>query len=136
MTRLLLTGRLMLLAALLTLGIVLLGNLASTMAVGRQLSGSGGAELPPAHVLLLHAVCTGIPFVCLALFGERRRTMWTIAAAVMASFWLFFVWQLRQDYLADFAGGVNIGLGLVMLASPLVALLILAAAALVLRRRR
>jgi hypothetical protein len=51
--------------------------------------------------------------------------MWFIAAAMMLSFWTFFVWQVRQDYLANFPGGANIGLGLMMLAAPVIVCLCL-----------
>ena len=135
MNRALLTGRLLVLATAITLAIILLGNMASTIAVGREPFGGDPRVMPGRDAFLKQGLVTGLPLLVLALCAERRRAMWVIAATIMAGFWIFFVWQLRQDYLTGFAGGANIGLGLIMVASPFVALLALAVAGFVLRRQ-
>jgi hypothetical protein len=125
MTKAVETGKLLVLAGLITLMIILLGNVASKIAVGRHVFDEDALGFLAPDVLGLHFIFTGAPFFYLALRGERRRAMWFIAAAMMLSFWTFFVWQVRQDYLANFPGGANIGLGLMMLAAPVIVCLCL-----------
>ena len=51
--------------------------------------------------------------------------MWVTAVVLTVAFWIYFNWQIWQDSLIDFAGGANIGLGLVMIAAPFFILVIL-----------
>jgi hypothetical protein len=51
-------------------------------------------------------------------------------------FWTYFVVQTWRDSLTGFAGGANIGLGLIMLASPFAILALLGLIALASRIRR
>jgi hypothetical protein len=79
--------------------------------------GSFGSIDAP-DVALLHLVITGLPMFALALLDVRRIDLWLIAVGLQSAFWCYFVWQIWQDSLTGFAGGANIGLGLIMLASP------------------
>lgn len=113
-------GRLFLRAALITLAVLALGIGASSLAASKSLLDPGAFSASPMHFVL-----TGAPFFMLAFNGDDRRPLWVIAAAIMLSFWAFFVWQTRLAYLNDYAGGANIGLGLVMMAAPIFACVVL-----------
>jgi hypothetical protein len=78
---------------------------------------------------------TAIPFAVLTLGKDRRRAMWATATALMTALWAFFVWQIYQDSLSGFAGGANIGLGLIMISGPVLSLIVLAIVGAILRWR-
>lgn len=114
------SGRLFVRAALITLAVLALGIGASSLAADRSLLDLGAVGALP-----MHFVMTGGPFFMLAFNGDDRRPLWVVAASIMLSFWAFFVWQTRLAYLDDFAGGANIGLGLLMMAAPIFACVML-----------
>ena len=129
-------SRLGLLGLALTLGalIVLVGNAAMDFALGRMPLADGTlGSIDALDVAVLHLVFTSMPFVVLALVGSKSRLLWTVATLLTALFSAYFVWQIWRDSLAGFAGGANIGLGLIMLASPFAILIIVGIVALILR---
>ena len=58
----------------------------------------------------------------LALRGVRSVLMWAVAFILTAAFWAFSVWSIWRASLHNFEGGADIGMGLIMLASPFVTL--------------
>jgi hypothetical protein len=113
------------------LAIVIVFNAATDIVLGRLplADGTLGAIDAP-DVFVLHLLFTGLPFVVLALVGSSARLLWLIASALTACFWVYAVLQIRHDSLGGFAGGANIGLGLIMLASPFLILMMVGLAAL------
>lgn len=123
---------LLLLAIALGVMLVLAGNLADDLVLGRTplADGSFGSIDAP-DVAVLQFVFTSLPMLVLALVGSRSRLLWGIAIALGAGFWGYCVYQTWQDSLTGFAGGANIGLGLIMLASPFFILIVLGVVSLV-----
>ncbi|MBX3561126.1 MAG: hypothetical protein KF780_04865 [Sphingomonas sp.] len=129
-------SRLGLLGLALALGalIVLLGNAATDFVLGRMPLADGTlGSIDVPDVAVLHLVFTSIPLVVLALVRSRSRPLWAIATLLTALFSTYFVWQIWRDSLAGFAGGANIGLELIMMASPFAILIIVGIVALLLR---
>lgn len=67
-------------------------------------------------VLLFQIVMVAVPFVALTLAQVRSRWAWVTGVVVTLLFWSAY---LGSAYLSH-GGGVNIGMGLLMLASPLI----------------
>jgi hypothetical protein len=109
-----------------TLAIVLLGNAAANWAAERPAFDRHAFGLMDApDVAVLHLLITGLPMLVLAAIGSRRALLWAVALGFAIAAWGFAIWQIHQDFLNNFAGGADIGLGVVMLASPFVSLLVL-----------
>ncbi|MDH2134189.1 hypothetical protein N5J77_23940, partial [Sphingobium yanoikuyae] len=128
--------RLLLIGAALGIGLVIMlaENVAADIVVGRTPFTNGRLGFIDApDGVLFHFVIAALPMLALALIGSSRRWLWAVAISMTALFATFAVWQLRQDYLADFAGGANIGLGIIMMASPWIALIVMGVMALLAR---
>jgi ABC-type transport system involved in multi-copper enzyme maturation permease subunit len=77
----------------------------------------GGVPAEEWPILLLQILIAGAPFGILALTGMRAKLPWLVAVILTVCFWgtLFFsAWIAARDQT-----GANIGMGLLMLASPL-----------------
>ncbi len=128
--------RLLLIGAALDIGLVIMlaENVAADIVVGRTPFTNGRLGFIDApDGVLFHFVIAALPMLALALIGSSRRWLWAVAISMTALFATFAVWQLRQDYLADFAGGANIGLGIIMMASPWIRLIVMGVMALLAR---
>ena len=122
------------LAVALTAAIVLLANIAADLALARRPFENGHVGFIDAvDVAFLHFILTGLPFFALAGCGEQRKNYWFIAFALTLVSWTYAVWQLWRDSLTGFAGGANIGLGLIMAAAPILIAIFITAASLVSR---
>jgi hypothetical protein len=67
-------------------------------------------------ILIINACLISFPFVIIGLFGRRNSIKpWIIGGALTALFWGYFIYD--TFFLPE--GGVNIGLSLFMLSSPL-----------------
>jgi hypothetical protein len=82
---------------------------------------------------VLHLIFAGLPFYALALVVERRPAFWIAASILTLASWSYAVWQVWKDSLTGFAGGANIGLGLVMMGAPFVIMVVLVAVSLTVR---
>ncbi|HYG29632.1 MAG TPA: hypothetical protein VD887_05385 [Allosphingosinicella sp.] len=119
------------LALVVTLAIVIVSNAATDLALGRVPLADGTLGFIDApDVFVLDLLFTGLPFIVLALVRSSARRLWSIAFALTVAFGIYAVVQIRLDSLGSFAGGANIGLGLIMLASPFVILAVVGVAAL------
>ncbi|MGJ8478841.1 hypothetical protein [Sphingobium yanoikuyae] len=128
--------RLLLIGAALGIGLVIMlaENVAADIVVGRTPFTNGRLGFIDApDGVLFHFAIAALPMLALALIGSSRRWLWAVAISMTALFATFAVWQLRQDYLADFAGGANIGLGIIMMASPWITLIVMGVMALLAR---
>lgn len=61
-------------------------------------------------------VIASTPFIVLAIFGIRTRRPWIVGICLTAAFWGFYVYEITRPYEG---GGADIGLGILMLFSPL-----------------
>jgi len=128
--------RLLLIGTALGIGLVIMlaENVAADIVVGRTPFTNGRLGFIDApDGILFHFAIAALPMLALALIGSSRRWLWAVAIGMTALFATFAVWQLRQDYLADFAGGANIGLGIIMMASPWITLIVMGVMALLAR---
>lgn len=115
--------------ALLAAGLIVIASDAATsLAIGEPVISDGAfGSIDAPDVAVLRLFFAGLPLFLLAIRNVRRRTPWLLAIALTSAFWCYFVWQVWQDSLTGFAGGANIGLGLIMMASPFVTIVCLAA---------
>ena len=112
--------------------LVVAGNLVADLVLDRIPFADGTLGFIDApDVAVLDFVCTSLPMVVLALVGTRSRVLWLTALLLGITFWAYFIYQIWQDSLSGFAGGANIGLGLIALASPFFILVVLGLVALV-----
>jgi len=128
--------RLLLIGTALGIGLIIMlaENVAADIVVGRTPFTNGRLGFIDApDGILFHFVIAALPMLALALIGSSRRWLWAVAISMTALFATFAVGQLRQDYLADFAGGANIGLGIIMMASPWITLIVMGVMALLAR---
>lgn len=109
-----------------TVAIVVVGNATIAFMLGWALVEQGSFGMIDApDVAILHLLFTGIPMFALAVKGDARQSMWITAIGLSILSWSYFTWQIWRDSLTGFAGGANIGLGIIMLASPFAILLVL-----------
>jgi hypothetical protein len=114
------------LALICGLAIVLIANGATDIVLGQPLFADGAyGSIDAPDVAVMHLVGASLPMVILALVGTRLRLVWMSAVLLTAIFWAFFVVQIWLDSLNNFEGGADIGLGLIMMASPFLILLAL-----------
>lgn len=107
---------------------VIFGNAAADLVLDRRPLEDGTLGFIDApDVAIIHLVFTGMPFFTLAVCAEPRVKLWTAAVVFTLVSWCYSTWQVWRDSLNDFAGGANIGAGLVMIVAPLAASVILAA---------
>ena len=114
--------------------IVVAGNAAIDLVLGRMPLRDGTlGSIDAPDVAVLHLVFTSLPFVLLALVGSRSRTLWSLAAVLTACFWGFAAFRIWSASLTGFEGGADIGLGLIMMASPFMIMAVVGVAALLRR---
>lgn len=121
--------RLVLLALGIGIGVVAFTNLALSGLTGRPLNFSFGVDL-------FQLVIVAIPFLVLAMGGVRARLPWLTGLALTAMLWGYYLYDGVRYHWSGDASGANVGLGLLLLASPLVISIACIAAYLLERRRR
>jgi hypothetical protein len=67
--------------------------------------------------LLLQALIVSIPFLLLAAFGITKRISWVAGIVLTVAFWSYYLLATLSSQ--DDGTGANIGLGLLMMASPI-----------------
>jgi hypothetical protein len=113
--------------------LVLAGNLVADLVLGHRPGGFG--YIDAVDVAVGHFVDASLPLIVLALFGSRARLLWGTAILLSVLFWAYCIYQTWLDSLTGFEGGANIGLGLIMLASPFLILLVVGILSLVSGRK-
>ncbi|MGH6617585.1 hypothetical protein [Sphingomonas sp.] len=99
-------------AGVIGLAVVTICNVTWALARGLPISTLWDAATP-VQVLL-----AAFPYIVLALLGIRTRRSWVVGLVLTTAFWGFYLFTTLQSY----GGGANIGLGLLMMLSPLVIL--------------
>ena len=118
--------KLIALSLAITLLIVLVGNAGTDLVLGRAPFADGTlGSIDAPDVAVLHIVFTSLPFVLLALVGSRSRLLWSTATLLTACFWAYATFRIWSASLTGFEGGADIGLGLIMMASPFLIMIIL-----------
>ena len=108
--------------------VVALTKLAFAGLTGRPLNFSFSVDI-------FQLVIVAIPFLVLAMGGVRARLPWLTGLALTIALWSYYLYDgVRYHWTGD-TSGANIGLGLILLASPLVISFACIAACLVERRR-
>lgn len=103
--------------------IILVENMAADIVIGRTpFAGGSLGFIDAPDGAAFHLAIAAIPMLVLALSGVTRRWPWVLAILLPSLFAVFAVYQFWRDSLTGFAGGANIGLGLIMMASPFVTL--------------
>jgi hypothetical protein len=97
-------------ALLVGLGVVGACNTGWAISRGRPLATLWGAE-SLAQVLLVSA-----PYLVLAAGGVVARRPWFVGLGLTVAFWGFYLFEITRPYEG---GGANIGLGILMLFSPI-----------------
>jgi len=87
--------------------------LAFSLLTGRQLDLE-----EESGVLLFQVLLVAAPFLLLALAGVRRRAPWLTGLALTLAFWSYYVFEGVSYQRHPDGSGANIGLGLLMMASP------------------
>jgi hypothetical protein len=70
-------------------------------------------------VFLFQALIVAAPFALLALAGIRRRAPWLVAGALTLTLWGYYLFEGVSYQWHPDGSGANIGLGLLLLVSPL-----------------
>ena len=70
------------------------------------------------RIFLAQILIAAAPFGLLALAGIRNRAAWLVGLALTAAFWGYYLFEGLRYQLSNDSSGANIGLGLVMLLSP------------------
>ena len=71
-------------------------------------------------VFLFQALIAGAPFGLLALTGIRNRAPWLVGIAMTVAFWGYYFFEAVRYHLSGDTSGANIGLGLLMMVSPII----------------
>ena len=109
-------------------GVVVATKLAFAGLTGRPIAIEPGVDL-------LQMVIVSIPFLMLAMGRVRARLPWLTGLALTAALWGYYLYEgVRYQWSGD-TSGVNFGLVLIMLASPVLISLACIAAVVVDRRR-
>ena len=128
--------RLLALALLAGAALVVICNAATDLVLGRTPMADGTfGSIDAPDVAVLHLIFTALPMVALALAGSRSKLLWGGGIILTACFCAFATWQIWRDSQTGFAGGANIGLGLIMLASPFFIILVLGAISAIRRQK-
>lgn len=109
------TSRWWLAIAAVAIGVAIVAtqSLAFSFLTGRPMAFAGDVE--PVQVTLV-----AFPFLILALLGARRWLPWLVGLVITVALWGWVLFEgVRYQWNPD-GSGANIGLGLIMLASPLV----------------
>lgn len=113
-------GALLVLALCTGAVLVFVGNAATDLVSGRTPFEDGSlGSIGSIDVAYMHLAFTSAPMVMLAALGIRSRLLWGTAIGLSAAFWAFAVHQIWRASLTGFEGGADIGLGIIMSASPL-----------------
>ncbi|WP_315762330.1 hypothetical protein [Sphingomonas sp. Y38-1Y] len=96
------------LALAIGLAVVAICNTVAAMATGMPLTTGWGDQS------VIQIILAGLPYLVLAAVGIRARRAWITALALTAAFWGFYLWDLTVTDAPD----ANIGLGIMMMASP------------------
>src|SRR3954470_20444218 len=67
----------------------------------------------------VNAIIVAIPYLALALSGARRALPWLVGLALTLSLWGYYLYEGVSYQWHPDGSGTDIGLGLIMLASPL-----------------
>jgi hypothetical protein len=123
-----------LLGAALAIGalLVLAENFAADLILGHRPGGFG--YIDAVDVAVAHFLVASLPMIVLALAGARARRLWATAILLSLLVSAYCIYQTWLDSLTGFAGGADIGLGLIMLASPFFILLVVGIVALLGRK--
>lgn len=97
----------------LAIGLVVAGGtaIAFSLLTGRSLSQEWG-------VIFLQALLISIPFIAVALTGTLRKAPWFVGLVLTAALWGYVLYDGVSYQWHPDGTGANIGLGLIMLASP------------------
>ena len=76
-----------------------------------------GAE---AYVLSFEALMVAAPFLLIAMTGTRYKLAWLTAFTLTFAFWGYLLFDGVRYHWSGDTSGADIGLGLIMLASPIV----------------
>lgn len=71
-------------------------------------------------VLAFQALLVSIPFIAVALTGTRKAAPWIVGLSLTLVFWGYYLFQGVSYQLHPDGTGANIGLGLLMLISPVI----------------
>jgi hypothetical protein len=71
-------------------------------------------------VLLFQVAIVAAPFLLLALAGTRDKLPWLVAFALTLALWGYLLFDGVRYHWSGDTSGANIGLGLILLVSPLV----------------
>lgn len=105
-------GWLVLVALLIGATVVAAEKILFTLLTGRPLSLTS-------DVALVNALFAAIPFLVLAVSRRTGRLPWLVGVAVTAALWGWVLYEGVSYQWNPDGTGANIGLGLIMLASPL-----------------
>ena len=64
----------------------------------------------------LQVLFAGSPYVVLAVFGISARRPWIVGLCLTAAFWGYYLWKITTF---NGIGGADIGLGILMMFSPI-----------------
>lgn len=103
---------LLLAALLIGVGVVAADNLLFSLLTGRPVHFAGDVE--PAN-----AVTVAFPYLILALVGGRRLLPWAVGLAFTLGLWGYLLYDGVSYQWHPDGSGANIGLGLIMMASPI-----------------
>jgi hypothetical protein len=105
-------GWLLLAALLIGVAVVATEDILFSLLTSRALTFASDVE--PAN-----AAVVAMPYVALALAGARRWQPWALGLGLTLSLWGYFLFEGVSYQWHPDGSGANIGLGLIMLASPL-----------------
>jgi hypothetical protein len=87
--------------------------IAFSLLTGRSLSQEWG-------IIAVQALLVSVPFVAVALTGTLRKAPWLVGLALTVGLWGYFLYEGVSYQWHPDGTGADIGLGLIMLASPVV----------------
>ena len=122
-------GRMVLLALGIGLAVVGLTSLGFSAATGRPLEGS-------LEIYLFQLTIVSLPFLVLAMGGVRARRPWLVGLLLTGALWGYYLFEGIRYQLSGDRSGANIGLGLLLLASPLLISIACIATHAIAQRRR
>jgi hypothetical protein len=91
-----------------------------TAAVFSQLTGRSMALGEEWRVLAFQALLVSIPFIALAVTGTKKPAPWVTALCLTLAFWGYYLFRGVSYQWHPDGTGADIGLGLIMLVSPII----------------
>lgn len=70
------------------------------------------------QVIAWQAVSVSVPFLALAVTGTKRKTPWIVGLVLTLMLWGYYLYKGVSYQWHPDGSGANIGLGLIMLVSP------------------